>query len=96
MLSTTGDLAKWIHALEGDKLLSASEKQALFDLYVHRNKRGARTMGAAGSNDIFDACYLGYVDEHRLLVMLTNSDQRRAEEMVPDLAKRMRRIARAR
>jgi CubicO group peptidase (beta-lactamase class C family) len=93
MLSTTADLAKWIHALDGDKLLTAAEKGALFALYVHRNKRGARTMGAAGSNDIFDACYLWYVHEHRLLVMLTNSDKWRAEEMVPDLAKRMRRIA---
>ncbi len=94
MLSTTGDLAKWIHALDGDKLLTPSEKKALFDLSVHRNKRGTRTMGAAGSNDIFDACYLWYLDEHRLLVMMTNSDQWRAEEMVPDLAKRMRRIQR--
>jgi hypothetical protein len=51
-------------------------------------------MGAAGSNDIFDACYLWYLDENRLLVMLTSSDKWRAEEMVPDLAKRMRRIQR--
>jgi len=53
-------------------------------------------MGAAGSNDVFDACYLWYLDEHRLLIMLTNSDAWRAEEMIPDLAKRMRRIQRAR
>jgi CubicO group peptidase (beta-lactamase class C family) len=96
MLSTSGDLAKWIHALAGEKLLTAAEKKALFDLYVHRNKRGARTMGAAGSNDVFDACYLWYVDENRLLIMLTSSDTWRAEEMIPDLAKRMRRIQRAR
>ncbi|HEY2093341.1 MAG TPA: serine hydrolase domain-containing protein [Thermoanaerobaculia bacterium] len=96
MLSTTADLAKWIHALAGETLLTAAEKKALFDLYVHRNKRGARTMGAAGSNDVFDACYLWYVDENRLLVMLTSSDAWRAEEMIPDLAKRMRRIQRAR
>jgi hypothetical protein len=49
-------------------------------------------MGAAGSNEIFDACYLWYVDEHRALVMLTNSDTWRAEKMVPDLAKQMRNI----
>jgi CubicO group peptidase (beta-lactamase class C family) len=96
MLSTTGDLAKWIHALEGATLLTTGEKKAFFDLTVHVNKRGARTMGAAGSNDVFDACYLWYLDEHRLLVMLTNSDAWRAEEMIPDLAKRMRRIRPAR
>lgn len=94
MLSTTGDLAKWIHALDGYKLLTPAEKKAFFDLSVHRNKRGTRTMGAAGSNDIFDACYLWYLDEHRLLVMMTSTDAWRAEEMVPDLAKRMRRIQR--
>jgi CubicO group peptidase (beta-lactamase class C family) len=96
MLSTTADLAKWIHAIDGETLLTPGEKKALFDLSVHRNKRGARTMGAAGSNDVFDACYLWYLDEHRLLIMLTNSDAWRAEEMIPDLAKRMRRIQRAR
>lgn len=94
MLSTTGNLAKWIHALDGDKLLTPAEKKTFFDLSVHRNKRGARTIGVAGSNDIFDACYLWYLDEHRLLVMMTSSDRWRAEEMVPDLAKRMRRIQR--
>lgn len=92
MISTAEDLYKWIVALDGDKLLSKDEKKAFFDLNVHLNQRGTRTMGAAGSNDIFDACYLWYVDEHRVLVMLTNSDTWRAEKMVPDLAKRMRSI----
>jgi hypothetical protein len=41
---------------------------------------------------IFDASYLWYLDEHRTLIMLTNSDQYRAEKMIPDLAKEMRRI----
>ena len=49
-------------------------------------------MGAAGSNDVFDASYLWYIDEHRVLIMLTNSDQYRAEKMIPDLAKEMLRI----
>jgi hypothetical protein len=49
-------------------------------------------MGVAGSNEIFDACYLWYPDEHRVLIMLTNSDKYRAEKMIPDLARAMRRI----
>lgn len=92
MLSTVQDLYKWIQALEGNKILTPAATQKFFNLYVHKNKRGARTMGAAGSNDVFDASYLWYVDEHRLLIMLTNSDQYRAEKMIPDLAKEMRRI----
>jgi CubicO group peptidase (beta-lactamase class C family) len=46
-------------------------------------------MGPAGSNEIFDACYLWYLDEHRVIVMLTSSSRFRAEELVPDLARRM-------
>lgn len=92
MLSTVQDLYKWIQALEGNTLLTPAAKQKFFDLYVHRNKRGTRTMGAAGSNDVFDASYLWYVDEHRVLIMLTNSDQYRAEKLIPDLAKEMLRI----
>ncbi|MGH9421688.1 MAG: serine hydrolase domain-containing protein, partial [Thermoanaerobaculia bacterium] len=93
MLSTAQDLYKWIEALNGGKLFTVAEKKAFFELNVHRNKRGARTMGVAGSNDIFDASYLWYVDERRVLVMLTNSDAYRAEEMIPDLAAKMRDIS---
>ncbi len=92
MLSTAEDLYKWIEALDEDKVLSPTEKEAFFALNVHANQRGTRTMGVAGSNEIFDACYLWYVDEHRVLVMLTNSDKYRAEKMIPDLAKKMRSI----
>jgi CubicO group peptidase (beta-lactamase class C family) len=92
MLSTVQELSKWIQALDGNTLLTPAAKQKFFALYVHRNKRGTRTMGAAGSNDVFDASYLWYVDEHRLLIMLTNSDEYRAEKMIPDLAGEMLRI----
>jgi CubicO group peptidase (beta-lactamase class C family) len=92
MLSTVQDLYKWIQALEGSYLLTPAAREKFFGLYVHKNKRGTRTMGAAGSNDVFDASYLWYVDEHRVLIMLTNSDQYRAEKMIPDLAKEMLRI----
>lgn len=51
-------------------------------------------MGAAGSNTIFDASYLWYLDENRLLIMLTSSDAWRAEKMIPDLASKLRRIRR--
>lgn len=90
MLSTAEELRRWLDALEHDKIFTPAEKAAFFDLYIHKNKRGARTMGAAGSNDIFDACYLWYVDEHRAVIAITSSDQSRAEKMVPELARLMR------
>ena len=92
MLSTTQDLLKWIRALEGDSVFPPEEKEKFFKLNVHTNRRGARTMGPAGSNEILDACFLWYLDEHRVIVMLTSSDAYRAEEMVPDIAQRMRSV----
>ena len=92
MLSTVQDLYKWLQALEGNRILTPDAKAKFAGFYIHKNQRGTRTMGAAGSNDVFDACYLWYVDEHRVLIMLTNSDKYRAEKLIPDLAKEMRRI----
>jgi CubicO group peptidase (beta-lactamase class C family) len=92
MLSTAGDLHRWIRAVAGDAFLTPAEKNAFFELTVHLNKRGVRTMGAAGSNTIFDAAYLWYPDEQRTLVMVTSSDSWRAEKLIPDLARKMRSI----
>jgi CubicO group peptidase (beta-lactamase class C family) len=92
MLSTVGDLYRWIQGLEGDAIFTATTKTKFATMSFHTNQRGARTMGVAGSNEIFDACYLWYPDEHRVLIMLTNSDKYRAEKMIPDLARAMRRI----
>jgi len=92
MLSTVRDLYRWLQALEGNRVLSAEAREKFARLYVHTNRRGARTLGGAGSNEIFDACYLWYLDEHRVLVMLTSTDKYRAEKMIPDLAGQMRRI----
>jgi hypothetical protein len=78
--------------LEGDAIFTATTKTKFATMSFHTNQRGARTMGVAGSNEIFDACYLWYPDEHRVLIMLTNSDKYRAEKMIPDLARAMRRI----
>jgi CubicO group peptidase (beta-lactamase class C family) len=90
MLSTTQDLLRWITALEKNKVLSLEQMEKFLKMSVHVNRRGTRTIGPAGSNEIFDACYLWYLDEHRVIIMLTNSDAYRAEEMVPDLARQMR------
>ncbi|HEY6138424.1 MAG TPA: serine hydrolase domain-containing protein [Thermoanaerobaculia bacterium] len=92
MISTAEDLHRFLAALDRGTLLSPREREAFAELAVRRNARGARTFGAAGSNGIFDGCYLWYVDEHRSLVMLTSSDRVRAETIVPELARSMRSI----
>ena len=92
MLSTVQDLYKFIQALDGDTVLRADVKQKYFQFGVKKNARGARTLGGAGSNEVFDAAFLWYLDEHRALIMLTSSDDYRAERMIPDLARELRRI----
>jgi hypothetical protein len=57
-----------------------------------KNRRGARTFGPSGGNDIFHSCYLWYLDENRKIVMLTSPDRYRAEDLAPDVAHTMGRI----
>jgi len=92
MLSTAPDLYRWIEALESDRLLPPAERDAFLGMSVTANRRGTRTLGPSGGNGIFNACYLWYLDEHRLIVMLTSSDTYRAEKMVPEIAGEMRRM----
>jgi CubicO group peptidase (beta-lactamase class C family) len=92
MLSTVRELYKFIQALDRDDVLRGDAKQKYLQLSVHKNARGTRTMGGAGSNEVFDAAFLWYLDEHRALIMLTSSDRHRAEKMIPDFAREMRRI----
>jgi CubicO group peptidase (beta-lactamase class C family) len=92
MLSTARDLYQWIQALQADQVLPAAERERFLATWAKKNRRGTRTMGPAGGNDIFNACYLWYLDEHRVIVMLTSSDDFKAEEIVPEIARMMRRI----
>ena len=90
MISTSGELAKWIHALQTGAMLQGLAREKLYDIYVHRNRRGTRTMGAAGSNDVFNACYLWYLDENRLIIAMTSDNRVLAEQIVPSLAAKVR------
>jgi CubicO group peptidase (beta-lactamase class C family) len=90
MISTAEDLGKWIAALDGTTILDDTAKAKFFQLEVHLNKRGTRTFGPAGSNTVFDAAYLWYLDENRLIVVLTSNDHVLAEDMIPKLAATMR------
>jgi len=86
MLSNPGDLYKWILALDSPNVFPPTLKNRLYELMVHKNRRGTRTMGPAGSNGIFDAVYLWYLDEHTAYIMMTSTDAYRAEKMVGKIA----------
>ena len=90
MLANARELFTWARALDRGAVLDGEAKRGLFDLLVHTTKRGARVMGPAGSNEIFDAVYVWFVDEGRTLVVLTSDRRVRAEEVVVPLIKAMR------
>ena len=90
MISTSAELAKWIDALQRGAVLDGAARDKLYALYVHRNRRGALTMGAAGSNDVFCASYLWYLEEDRLIIATTSDSRVRAENIIPDLAAKVR------
>jgi CubicO group peptidase (beta-lactamase class C family) len=92
MISTAGDLYRWIVALESGKILAPAQYEEFLAMSAKKNKRGTRTFGPSGGNDIFNSCYLWYLDENRKIVMLTSSDRFRAEDIVPEIAHTMRRI----
>ena len=92
MISTAGDLGRWIAALESGKILSGRAYDEFLSMTAKKNRRGTRTFGPSGGNDIFNSSYLWYLDENRKIVVLTSSDRFRAEDIVPEIAHEMRRI----
>jgi CubicO group peptidase (beta-lactamase class C family) len=93
MLSTSGDLARWIAALGAGTVLPKPQQDEFLAMAVKKNQRGTRTFGPSGGNDVFNACYLWYLDEDRAIVVLTSTDRFKAEDLVPRIAHEMRRIA---
>ena len=103
VLSTLEDLHRWHRALEGEAILSAPSKRALFSAHVPEDDagtshygygwalftspRGTRLIAHDGSNGIFFANFLRYVDDNVVIVYFTNernSPSRRALGLVAD------------
>lgn len=88
ILSTILDLAKWDQALKGEKILSKAAKQKLYhpalregedpnSIYaygwdVSRTERGTTQVWHNGTNHIFYADFLRFIDEDLTLILLTN------------------------
>ncbi|HKR01526.1 MAG TPA: serine hydrolase domain-containing protein [Pyrinomonadaceae bacterium] len=87
MLSTLGDQYRWHRALEGDSILSATQRQKLITPYVLEDggpthygygwsisttPRHTRLVGHNGSDGIFYASFDRYLDEGVVVIMITN------------------------
>lgn len=88
ILSTTEELFKWHKALQGDDILSKAAKEKLYrpqiraeenykSLYgygwdVEQTPRNTRRVWHNGSNNIFYADFMRFIDEGITLIMMTN------------------------
>lgn len=92
ILSTIEDLYKWDKALQGDKILSEKAKSKLYrpiirpeenykSIYgygwdVEQTARNTRRVWHNGSNNIFHADFMRFIDEDVTLIMLSNMSHR--------------------
>ena len=103
ILTTAGDMLRWHRALAGDKVLSADIKKKLFTPHVAEGPRGesfygygwviverspfGRLLTHDGSNDVFFADLLRFVDRDLFVFLATNAEKREFEELGKALAR---------
>ena len=100
MISTVGDLAKWNAALDGDELLNAKSKAAMWQPAVLKNGKstqygfgwrieefeGHRNIGHGGSTSGFSATIQRFPDEKLAIIILSNTDEQIATTLARKLA----------
>lgn len=87
IISTSSDLYKWFTALNENKILSAKEKEKLFDQhtpafdentfygygwYLEKLKNGKTLIFHGGDNQGYHSEFRWYKDDNRLIILLTN------------------------
>ncbi len=103
ILSTTEDLHKWHTALQGETILSKKAKHALYHPVIREEEQGrayyaygwdvsitgrnTRRVWHNGSNNIFYADFLRFIDEHTTLIMLSNKSNRDFNNLTFEAAK---------
>src|SRR5690606_35365647 len=101
--STTKDLFKWDVALKSDLILSEEAKQKLYHPKLRENEsensiyaygwdvtqtdRNTTEVWHNGSNRIFYADFLRYIDENITLIMLTNKSHQNFNNLCFDISK---------
>ena len=103
ILSTTEDLYKWQVALMGEKILSSDAKNKMYNpiirteenytsLYgygwdIFKTDRNTKRVWHNGSNNIFYADFMRYIDEDVSLIMLSNKSHFNFRELNFELSK---------
>jgi tetratricopeptide (TPR) repeat protein len=103
ILSTTEDLYKWHKALMGEKILSKEAKNKLYHpkiraeesynaIYaygwdVSQTSRKTNRVWHNGTNNIFYADFMRYIDERVTLIMLSNKSHVNFDELNVELSK---------
>ncbi|MGB3343123.1 MAG: serine hydrolase [Aequorivita sp.] len=103
ILSTTEDLYKWNKALMTDNILSKEAKQKLYhpklrpneenDSYyaygwdVHKTARNTSRVWHNGSNNIFYADFMRFIDEKTTLIFMSNKSNRDLDRLNFEVAK---------
>lgn len=105
IVSTVGDLARWSLALDGDKLLSAATKQAMwtesklnsgvgtgygFGWHV-ATVDGEKVIGHGGSTSGFSASIQKFPDRRLAVILLTNTDEQVATALARSIARLLER-----
>ncbi|HKP69882.1 MAG TPA: serine hydrolase [Pyrinomonadaceae bacterium] len=102
ILSTTGDLLKWDHALLGDKILSKEAKKKYYFPALRADETGKSHYGYGwdvtkternttriwhnGSNSVFFADFWRYIDEGVTIILATNDWQSTMNRTGSDIA----------
>lgn len=103
ILSTTDDLYKWHVGLMGEKILSSAAKNKMYhpkirteenytSIYgygwdIFQTDRNTKRVWHNGSNNIFYADFMRYIDEDVTLIMLSNKSHSNFHELNDELSK---------
>jgi CubicO group peptidase (beta-lactamase class C family) len=100
MVSTVGNLAKWNIALDGDELLNAATKPAMWTAAANTQSRAAKygfgwfidvveghnNVGHGGSTSGFSASLQRFPDDKLAVIILTNTDEQIATTLAKKIA----------
>jgi CubicO group peptidase (beta-lactamase class C family) len=84
LITTVGDLYKWIQALRKNKVLSEEAKKKMFTAYAHVNEgygwhvlktvRGTTMVRRGGGRPDFESEVQWYIDENTVIIFTVNND----------------------
>jgi CubicO group peptidase (beta-lactamase class C family) len=93
LITTVGDLYKWIEALRSNKVLSVLAKRKMFTAYVHgdegygwhvtKTARNTTMVRRGGGREDFESEVQWYIDENTVVIFAVNNDLNFRRRVVP-------------